>query len=202
VKRKGVGKVAYTHDRPERLLAEMRSGSMEAFDLFYETHVGFVYQIALKMTNNRSEAEDLCHDVFVEVFRHPEQFDSTRGSVKAWLAVKTKSRYLDRLRKKKRIIVGIRQSKEQAPAAEEVVANKLERERLLSALELLPASQKEAVFQKYFGYQTQEEIAAMMKKPIGTVKSLIRYGLKNLRKQFAENESRAYGGDNRHEHKM
>jgi len=202
---KEVGKVAHFDDKSERLLIGIRSGSVEAFDLFYETHASFVYQIALKMTNNQSEAEDLCHDVFVEVFRHPEQFDSSRGSVKAWLAVKTKSRFIDRMRKKKRVRIGIEQNEAERKAAaptEEVVTRRLERDRLFSALQLLPDAQRQAVIQKYFRYRTQEEIALLMQKPIGTVKSLLRYGLKNLRKQLKETDWQEGRGDHRHERKM
>ncbi|MGV3489103.1 MAG: RNA polymerase sigma factor [Tuberibacillus sp.] len=192
-------------DRSERLLTEMRSGSVEAFDHFYEYHASFVYQIALKMTRNRAEAEDLCHDVFVEVFRHPERFDSSRGSVQAWLAVKTKSRFIDRLRRKKRIVLGIDRNEAvqgEAPATEDLVTRKMEREQMLMALKLLPEAQRDAVYNKYFHFQTQEEIADAMQKPIGTVKSLIRYGLKNLRKQFSQKNGPSFGGDHRHEHKM
>lgn len=187
------------------LLAGIRSGSVEAFDRFYETHATFVYQMALKMTNNKLEAEDLCHDVFVEVFHHSEQFDSSRGSIKAWLAIKTKSRFIDRMRKKKRMVIGLDQTSlpsEGAPTTEDLVARKLDREQLLGALENLPGPQQKAVYKKYFEYRTQEEIARSLQKPVGTVKSLIRYGLKNLRKQMKKGAWPELSGGDHHDHKM
>jgi RNA polymerase sigma factor (sigma-70 family) len=196
--------VAHADDGSKALIG-IRSGSVEAFDQFYETHAAFVYQIALKMTKNQLEAEDLCHDVFVEVFRHPERFDSSRGSVKAWLAIKTKSRFIDRMRKKKRLVIGLdwKETPDQKSNTEDMVLNKLEREQILSALSHLPDPQRKAVYKKYFEYRTQEEIATVMQKPIGTVKSLIRYGLKNLQKQFSKNSSfTRLGGDHQHERKM
>ncbi|GGE50032.1 RNA polymerase [Pullulanibacillus camelliae] len=184
------------------LLRQISLGSTQAFDQFYETYFHYVYQLALKMTKNTCEAEDLCHDVFVEVFRQPKQFDSKRGSVKAWLAIKTKSRYIDRQRKVKRSQAYLESLDPvyKEPAIDEVVLQHIDRERVLKAMHKLPDIQKKAVYGKYFNYQTQKELAAMMDKPIGTVKSLIRYGLNNLRKQLLKEDWSSFsGGDQGHE---
>ncbi|MBM7680516.1 RNA polymerase sigma-70 factor (ECF subfamily) [Pullulanibacillus pueri] len=186
----------------EGLIYKMSKGSIEAFDQFYELHSPYVYGIALKMARNASEAEDLCHDVFVEVFRSAEQFDPSRGSVRAWLAIKTKSRYLDRQRKVKRSrdYLDRVESIDQEPATDELVLRQIDREQVLSALKELPESQKKAVYGKYFNYQTQKELAAHLDKPIGTIKSLLRYGLNNLRKELIKlGWSPLSGGDHRRE---
>ncbi|MFC7391804.1 RNA polymerase sigma factor [Scopulibacillus cellulosilyticus] len=171
---------------PEELLRQIQSGDTAAFDKFYEQYVSFVYQTALVLTKNKSEAEDLCHDVFVEVFYRAKSYDGRRGSVKAWLAVKTKSRFIDRKRRTKRIIFGAPQPELSTPATalEDTIITKLDREMLKNAISQLPQAQKYALDRKYFGYLTQKEIAAEMDKPLGTIKSLIRYGLKNLKKQL------------------
>jgi len=184
------------------LLRKISLGSTQAFDQFYEIYFQYVYRLALRMTENTCEAEDLCHDVFVDVFRHAEQFDSGRGSVKTWLAIKIKSRYIDRLRKTKRsqdYIESLNPARAE-PAIDEVVLQHMDREWVLQAMHQLPDIQRKAVYGKYFKYQTQKELAAIMDKPIGTVKSLIRYGLSNLRKQLLKEDwSSFFGGDHGHE---
>ena len=75
--------------------------SLHSFDELYKQNASYVYKIALYIIRDPVEAEDLCHDVFLEVIQHPEQYDPQRGSIKAWLGVKTRSRAIDRLRKQK-----------------------------------------------------------------------------------------------------
>ena len=74
--------------------------SLQWFNDLYRQNASFVYKIALHLLNDPVEAEDLCHDVFLEIIQHPEQYDPERGSIKAWLGVKTRSRAIDRLRNK------------------------------------------------------------------------------------------------------
>lgn len=168
-----------------QLLKNMQHGSRRSFEMFYEKYVSYIYNIAYAITKNREEAEDICHDVFVEVFEKVREYNPERGSIKAWLAVKTKSRSLDRLRKKKPLLINRLEAvvKQAERGADAFILSHLEKELIFDALQSIPESQREAIIRAYFNGETQREIAAKMKKPLGTVKSLIRYGLNNLRKQ-------------------
>lgn len=181
-------------DDLQMLINEIKGGSVRAFDELYERLAPFIFQIALKTTHDQKEAEDICHDVFLEVFRKPYGYEPSRGSVKAWLAVKTRSRSLDRLRKKQREI--LEEPKERPSAVfpgtaatattEDLVFSKAEREALNVAMARIPAAQRRALQGKFFDARTQREIAEEMKRPVGTVKSLIRYGIRNVRKQLRQ----------------
>lgn len=190
------GRTEVGHVKPsddlQMLMGEIKDGSIEAFDAFYEQLLPFVFQITMKMMKDQKDAEDICHDVFLEVYRRPNRYEPSRGSVKAWLAVKTRSRCLDRLRKKQRVVLeeslerGSALFTEPADAIEELVLSKVEREVLSKALERIPEAQRRALQEKYFGARTQNEIADEIGRPIGTVKSLLRYGIRNVRKQLRQ----------------
>ncbi len=174
------------------VLRAMCEGSAEAFELFYDRYAPLVMQIALRMLADRMEAEDLCHDVFMEVLRRGQHYEVARGSLEAWLAVLTRSRCLDRLRKRSRVITGSvdvvscaddRQTASN-PTPEETVLGDLERAAVRDALRALPVEQQRAVVTAYYGAKTQREMAEEWKVPLGTVKSWVRYGLHNLRKQL------------------
>lgn len=191
------------------LLREMADGSMEAFDRFYSRYAGLIYKIAAHMLGDAMEAEDACHDIFLEVLQKPEQFDPARGSVEAWLAVKTRSRCIDRLRLRKRTVVGSaaaeRRGADTATAEERVLVN-LQRESLREALRQIPSRQQQALRGVYYEHRTQQELAHSLERPLGTVKSLVRYGLGNLRRKMEQlgwgdppqsgsaGEGRFYGG--------
>ncbi|WP_156289725.1 RNA polymerase sigma factor [Oceanobacillus salinisoli] len=183
-------------------LKQISHGSRAAFDPFYEKYSTFVFQIAYHVTGNHAEAEDVCHDVFLEVFQKAHQYKPSRGSVKAWLAVKTRSRSIDRLRKKKPLLIRKLEkiSLAEVDGADLEVLREIENHLIHDALQHLPAAQKEAIYRSYFQGETHKEIAESMKKPLGSVKSLIRYGLHNLRKQKSIlNWTETGGGGNGHE---
>ncbi|WP_420842603.1 RNA polymerase sigma factor [Fervidibacillus halotolerans] len=163
----------------------MNLGSRQSFDQFYEAFIPFVFQIAYEILGDYTEAEDVSQDVFLEVLQKIDQYNPNKGSIKAWLAVKTKSRCLDRLRKKKPILVNrlekIALGKEKGADLE--FLEQIEKRIILDALNHLPPEQREAIIRSYFNGETHREIAGAMKKPLGSIKSLIRYGLNNLRKQ-------------------
>ncbi|WP_085991212.1 RNA polymerase sigma factor [Oceanobacillus senegalensis] len=184
------------------LLKQIKNGSKDAFNPFYEIHSSFVFHIAYQVTGNRVEAEDICHDVFIEVFQKAAQYKPNKGSVRAWLAVKTKSRSIDRLRKKKPLLIQKLESLsyQEVQGADLAFLKEIESKIILEALNHIPKSQREAIYRSYFKGETHKQISQDMQKPLGSVKSLIRYGLQNLRKQKSILRwTGSNGGANRHE---
>ncbi|UFJ39704.1 sigma-70 family RNA polymerase sigma factor [Brevibacillus humidisoli] len=178
-------------DDAKRLVREIANGSVTAFEQFYERYASLVLHIAQRVIRDQMEAEDVCHDIFLEVWKKADQYDPERGSVQAWLAVKARTRSLDRLRQTSRLQVDtVDQSQMDAATAadptEERVLLRLDREALQSALNKIPPSQARAVHGMYYESQTHRELSEKMKRPLGTVKSLVRYGLGNIRKQLSQ----------------
>lgn len=182
-----------------QVLADMCGGSAEAFEAFYSAYAPFVLSVAERIVGERMEAEDVCHDVFLEALRRGREYDPLRGSVKAWLAVMARSRSLDRLRKRRRQLPEEepgRRLVQAAASGEEDVLLKLQAEAVKEALGHLPDPQRRAVVGSYFGYLTQTQMSDAWKVPVGTVKSWMRYGVHNLRKQLQKQgwEETAEGG--------
>ena len=48
---------------------------------------------------NEQDVEECIADVFIDLWKEPDKFDPTRGSLKSWLCLKCKSKSLDRFRK-------------------------------------------------------------------------------------------------------
>ncbi|WP_244226680.1 RNA polymerase sigma factor [Paenibacillus protaetiae] len=170
------------------VLHDMCEGETEAFDRFYARYAPLVMQVALRMLGERMEAEDVCHDVFLEVLRRGRHYDPSRGSLEAWLSVMTRSRCLDRLRKKKRVVQRDEPLEETAVShdgsSEEMALLRLQKEALNEALQMLPDRQREAVAYSYYSAHTQQEMSAAWNVPLGTVKSWVRYGIHNMRKHM------------------
>ena len=72
-------------DTPDKALARLAAhGSAAAFDEIYSRHRGFVYSIALRMTGNAADAEDLTQESFISVFRRVSSFKG-EASFTTWL---------------------------------------------------------------------------------------------------------------------
>ncbi|WP_062104879.1 RNA polymerase sigma factor [Bacillus niameyensis] len=174
------------------LLEGIAASSVEAFEMFYDHYHAFVYSIAINILKDKQEAEDITHDIFLEISKKAATYNPERGSVESWLAIRTRSRCVDLLRKKKEIPTD--EDHEQSYSTsqnliEETVMLHLDRQLIVKALKKLPDSQRTAVYGNFYENFTHREIAERLKLPLGTVKSLVRYGLKNLRKQLVRSKS-------------
>jgi RNA polymerase sigma-70 factor (ECF subfamily) len=76
----------------------------------------------------------------------------------------------------------------QMPTAEEAELN-LERDRVRSALSILPPAQREVIDLAYFHGLSQSEIAERLGQPLGTVKTRVRLAMQKLRAELEEDSS-------------
>lgn len=64
-------------------LMRAAGGDMEAFEIIYKATSDFVYRTALRITNNRDDAEDVTQDVFIKIYKNLKNFQF-RSSFKTW----------------------------------------------------------------------------------------------------------------------
>jgi RNA polymerase sigma-70 factor (ECF subfamily) len=162
-----------------RLVAAMAQGDRNALAALYERHSGVLLGLALRIVRQRREAEDLLHDVLLEAWRAAKDFDPNRGRVRTWLAIRMRSRALD-LQKSARV------SRNAGDAGLEAIVDEREGKspdlaRVRTALGELTDDQRRVVELAYFDGLTCSEIAAQIAIPVGTVKSRLAAGLRQLR---------------------
>lgn|SRR5690606_3024393 len=184
------------------LLEQIENGSQEAFEMFYDRYHSFVFSIAYKVLQKEQEAEDICHDIFIEISKKASTYEKSRGSIEAWLAIRTRSRCLDLIRRRRELLTGdINEERETSLpshqlSVEDKVITRFEQQLIYKALKKLPLPQQKAIYGSYFNNFSHRELAEKLKVPLGTVKSLVRYGIKNLRKELQQSKSfNSLGGD-------
>jgi RNA polymerase sigma-70 factor (ECF subfamily) len=167
------------------LLREAARGDVAAISVVYDRYVGLLLSMAEKILTDRAMAEDLVHDVFLEVWRHAASYDPSRGSVRTWMLVRLRSRALDRMRSARtrrevpsddgepttRLVDGEREDPSLEP----------DRKSVRRALAELPTEQREVLELAYFHGLTSVEIADRMGSPLGTVKSRTAAAIAKLR---------------------
>jgi RNA polymerase sigma-70 factor, ECF subfamily len=166
------------------LLALVRRGDEHAMATLYDRYSRIVYSVALRVLRDPASAEDILQEIFIQVWRTPEQFVAVRGSFGAWLTVVTRNRSIDALRRKRPSdpIDDISLASQYDLAAEAERSTMAERAK--SVIIKLPPDQRKTLEMAFFDGLTHTEIAEMTGDPLGTVKTRIRSALITLRKAF------------------
>ena len=79
----------------------MKSGDQSALAELYDRYSSVVYAVALRVLGDTGAAEDILQEVFLQLWRNPGAFDAARGSLGSWLAVITRNRAIDSLRRRR-----------------------------------------------------------------------------------------------------
>lgn len=164
------------------LVAAIRSGDEQAMAQLYDRYSGVVYSVALRVLGDTGAAEDILQDIFMQLWRNPDAFDASRGSLPAWLAVIARNRAIDSLRKRR----PEEEISDLVVSVEPDLARGAEWSRVLDkirgVLGSMPGPQRSALEMSFFEGLTHSEIAEKTGEPLGTIKTRIRAGLLLLRK--------------------
>jgi len=174
---------------PAELVAAMAAGDSGApLSDLYALYASMVLALLTKMLGSRSEAEEILQEVFVELWRRAPQYDSSRGSVVAWVVTVARSRALDALRARSRRY-GDRQMQfsdrhalgTDSGRPDVLVSSTRWHQALRQAFKQLSEDQRAVLELSYFLGMSHDQIAETLKLPVGTVKSRILAGMRALR---------------------
>ena len=167
------------------LVTAIRSADQGAMAALYDRYSSIVYAVALRVLQDTGAAEDVLQDIFMQLWRNPGLFDASRGNMAAWLAVITRHRAIDALRRRRteNDIADVVVSVETDFAGDADRSRAMDRVR--GALQTMPTPQRSALEMAYFEGLTHNEIAEKTGEPLGTIKTRIRTGLLSLRKVLA-----------------
>ena len=177
--------------------AERRvSGDLAGFATVYDLHVPVVFGLALRITGCREAAEEVTQDVFLRLWSHGSEFDPGRGSLRNWLCLTAHSRAVgwvrrevaqkDRAARAARLRATLGSSHPFETEVDAAVDACTETAAIRTALATLSAAQSDAVVLVYFSGLTHFEVARALDIPLGTAKTRIRSGLRQLGKALGQ----------------
>jgi RNA polymerase sigma-70 factor (ECF subfamily) len=171
---------AWERELVARIVAGDDSAVTAAFDQFSPA----VFGVAARMVG-RHHAHDVCQEVFVALWDHPERFDPDRASLRTYLVMITRRRCIDHLRRS-----GRRDTTEQSASrrrdvapvrdVDEAALAMIAGERVRAALDCLPVEQRRAIELAYFDGLSFRDVAVATGVSEGTAKSRLRLALQRL----------------------
>ncbi len=172
-----------------QLVARIVAGDDAALAAAYDQYGAVVYGIAGRLVGHDGAA-DVCQEVFMTLWDHPDRWDPDRGSLRTFLVMIARRRCIDQVRS----TVRRRRTEERAmspnpspvPHVEEAALAMVARERVHTALDDLPATQRRAIELAYFDGLTFRQVATAMGTAEGTAKSRIRLGLRRLAESLGQ----------------
>lgn len=201
------------------LVRAVADGSEEALAALYDRHVDAVHAVALRLSGDRSVAEEVVQETFLALWNRAELFDPGISALATWLRTIARNRTVDRLRAagrrpslvslggagdpeepersldrlgpEARVIGGA--GPEPAPDAVAELADL--RATVAAALAAMPDAERVVLVLAYREGLTQAEIAQRLEWPLGTVKTRTRRALARLRGMLeADGEPVGAGG--------
>ena len=172
---------------PAPLLPRIAAGDEAAVREAVERYGRLIWSLVRRWTPDPTDAEDAVQETFIALWKSAGSFDPARSTESGFVAMVTRRRLIDRLRRRQRAI-----EMEPIPAdydAAEEFEPDLDREaRVHQAREIirsLPAAQRQMLELSLLHGRTHDEIATATGTPLGTVKSHIRRGLQKARALLA-----------------
>lgn len=176
----------------EDLVRELATGGHEALGPLYSRYAPLIFGLAVRSLD-RGAAEEIVQDVFLAVWHGAGTFDPARGPFRPWVLQVAHLRIANELRRRSRRPrlepdpdgAHLGKVTDDAPEPAEAVVHEYRRTAVRSAVEALPAPQRQALGLAFFQDLTHEQVADRLDLPLGTAKTRIRAGLQKLRTHLA-----------------
>ncbi|WP_176472362.1 RNA polymerase sigma factor [Pseudomonas sp. Irchel 3H7] len=181
-----------TASSDESLLARYREGDGAAFEILYARHRQGLYRFLLGLSSKPELADEVFQETWLSLIRSNSQ-PQGRATFRTWLFQIARNRLIDHWRKH-----GARQPlhdsydeqnhavSDEANDPEQLFTLSRDSQRLDSALQTLPADQREVFLLRAHGDLDLAQIASLTEAPLETVKSRLRYAQQKLRRLLAE----------------
>jgi RNA polymerase sigma-70 factor, ECF subfamily len=174
------------------LVTRAGGGSTEAFSALYERYVNRIYNYIYYRTGNPHEAEDLTSRVFHRALHHIERYDNRGVPFSAWLYRIAHNLvanwHRDNSRRREVPLEDYTQHPQRSQAPEASVVVNQDLEDMLKVIRRLPSDRQQLLILKFVEGLSNAEVAMIMRRSEGAIKSLYHRTLLALRDELSNME--------------
>ena len=168
----------------QRIIQLLQRSDQYALNLLYENYSSSLYGAILKVTRNEEIAEDALQETFIKVWKNAHKYDPKKAKLFTWLFRIARNTAIDKLRSFNNrfhkevqidksnvyILPGTKLNQDVLDIKEHVARLETKYQIVLNAL--------------FFEGMTQQEASDELDIPLGTVKSRLKIGLRELKKVY------------------
>ena len=147
----------------------------DEFEALYRARYPVMVHLARRLTDSSAVVEELVQDAFARLHQHWQEVDAPDAYLRTSVVNACRSWHRSQARAR------VRDRKYSCASATHLGAHEL-----VDAVNALPSSQRASIALRFYEDRSEAQIARALGCPIGTVKSNIHRGLRNLRKAVAE----------------
>ncbi len=178
-------------------LARVALGDRVAFATLYRSTRSHLFGVILRINSDRSQAEDILQEVFINVWRASQGFDAARSQPMTWLTSIARNRAIDSLRRRKTEVqtvglsvpgrdggddidvLGATASDDAGPL--DLLIGSARAREVTHCVEQLSPEQQQCIAMAFYQGLSHADVANHLSQPLGTVKSWVRRALLALK---------------------
>lgn len=188
----------------EEVMVSYQKGEAKAMDELLYRFKNPIYRFALRLSQDPSEAQDIAQEVFLRVHQNRDIYRPI-GKFRTWIFSIAHNLCISKLRKQKWLVFWPRKKDDPeelvefespGPSPQAALSGQEVNSILKECVQSLPFLQKEALILREYEGLDYQEISRILKKSLGTIKTLIRRARINLKTKLLPYAEELKGGSN------
>lgn len=176
------------HPLESRIIPLLQGKNNKGIELLYDHYADSLYGVIKKIISDDSLAKDVLQETFVKIWKKGHTYDPNKAKLFTWLLTIARNTAIDKIRS-----VQNRSGKEiQMPEYDVNTSGKtslsVDALDVKDHLDGLEHKYKQVIQALFFQGMTHQEASKALDIPLGTVKTRLRFGMKQLRKIFGDSE--------------
>ena len=161
-----------------------RQGDRKAFEALYDRYADSLYGVILKMVKEEPAAKDVLQETFIKIWKNAGKYDSTKAKIFTWMYQIARNTALDKIRQRTKKFNREIQPKDSDVQKTGHIAINPDTVDISEVLAQIDPKYREVIHALFFLGMTQNEASKHLSLPLGTVKTRLKIGLRELRKIF------------------
>lgn len=162
----------------------LKNGDKKAITLLYENYSDALYGVIKKVIADEKTAEDVLQESFIKIWRYAKKYDANKARLFTWLYRIAYNTAIDKVRAQKNKVG--KEVQIETSAVYKLTSNALNQDVLdiKKHLGSLDEKYKIVLDALFFEGMTQQEASEELSIPLGTIKSRLKIGLRELKKIY------------------
>ena len=168
----------------ETMIQQIGQRDRSAFSMLYTNTSAKLFGVALRILNNRAEAEEVLQEAFVKIWQNADRYSANGLSPMTWLITVTRNQAIDRIRARKAPtddIADVPGLRDHGPTPEQAALQSSERAQIDACLDELEQDRAAAVRGAYLDGFSYQELASRHEVPLNTMRTWLRRSLLKLK---------------------